>query len=88
MIYDRLKFPVFPVHTDEVLLADGILWIENQVLDDTNMKGKTLGMRRLQSPMNSMYPIKYMLKETLAHIMYILLTLGVWVVKVKLQYWR
>ena len=34
MIYDRLKFPVFPVHTDEVLLADGILWIENQVLDD------------------------------------------------------
>lgn len=63
MIYDRLKFPVFPVHTDEVLLADGILWIENQVLDDTNMKGKTLGRRRLQSPMKSIYPIKYMLKD-------------------------
>tara|TARA_R110001592_G_scaffold301737_1_gene573155 strand:+ start:298 stop:777 length:480 start_codon:yes stop_codon:yes gene_type:complete len=63
MIYDNITFPVFPVHTDEIILLDGLLWIENQVLDDTNMKGKTLGIRRLQSPMKSIYPIKYMLKD-------------------------
>jgi len=63
MIYDKIHFPLFVVHTDEIHLVDGILWIENQVLDDTNMKGKTLGVRRLQSPMKSIYPLKYMLGD-------------------------
>ena len=68
MIYDKIKFPIYPIHTDEIILADGILWIENQVLDDKNMKGKTLGLRRLQSPMKSMYPIKYMIKDIRAYL--------------------
>ena len=63
MIYDKIKFPVFVVHTDEILFVDGILWIENQVLDDTNMNGETLGLRRLQSPMKSIYPLKSMIKD-------------------------
>ena len=63
MIYDRLKFPIFTIHTDDVVSADGLLWIENKVLDDTNMKGKTLGIRRLQSPMKSIYPLKYMIED-------------------------
>ena len=50
MIYDRLKLPIYPIHTDEILSVDGLLWIEDQVLDDRNMKGDTLGLRRLQSP--------------------------------------
>ena len=68
MIYDKLQFPIFPVHTDEITLVDGILWIENQVLDDKNMKGKTLGMRRIQSPMKSIYPIKYMIKDIRSYL--------------------
>ena len=63
MIYDRLKFPIYPIHTDEILSVDGLLWIEDQVLDDRNMKGDTLGLRRLQSPMKSIYPIKYMIQD-------------------------
>ena len=63
MIYDKLVFPVFTVHTNDVELVDGILWIENQVLDDKNMKGDTLGVRRLQSPMKSIYPLKSMIKD-------------------------
>ena len=63
MIYVKLKFPVFVVHTDNVELVDGILWIEGEVLDDTNMKGDTLGLRRLQSPMKGMYPLKYMIED-------------------------
>jgi len=63
MIYDRLNFPIYPIHTDDVIGVDGILWIENQVLDDRNMKGETLGIRRLQSPMKSIYPIKYMIED-------------------------
>jgi hypothetical protein len=63
MIYDKIEFPLFVVHTSNVELIDGILWIENQVLDDRNMTGKTLGLRRLQSPMKSIYPLKYMLRD-------------------------
>lgn len=68
MIYDKIKFPIFVLHTDEIMFVDGILWIENQVLDDTNMRGETLGLRRLQSPMTSMYPLKYMIKDTRAYL--------------------
>ena len=46
MNYNDINFPVFVVHTDNVELIDGILWIDNQVLDDRNMKGDTLGKRR------------------------------------------
>ena len=63
MIYDALEFPLFVVHTDNVELIDGILWVEGQVLDDTNMKGNTIGIRRLKSPMNGMYPLKYMVDD-------------------------
>ena len=54
----NFEFPLYVVHTDEVIEADGILWIEDQVLDDKNMSGKTLGKRRLQTPMKSLYPLK------------------------------
>ena len=63
MDYDNIDFPVFVLHTDNIELIDGILWIDNQVLDDTNMLGITLGMRRLQSPMRGLYPLKYMLTD-------------------------
>ena len=35
MNYDNIDFPVFVLHTDNIELIDGILWIDNQVLDDT-----------------------------------------------------
>jgi hypothetical protein len=63
MNYDKIEFPVFVLHTDNIELIDGILWIDNQVLDDRNMSGKNLGIRRLQSPMKSIYSLKYMLND-------------------------
>ena len=63
MIYDKIEFPIFVVHTDNVELIDGILFIDNQILDDRNMKGKTLGIRRLQTPMKGLYPLKYMIED-------------------------
>ena len=63
MDYNNIDFPVFVLHTDNIELIDGILWIDNQVLDDKNMSRKTLGIRRLQSPMKSLYSLKYMLEN-------------------------
>ena len=45
----KYKFPVYVVHTDNVELIDGILWVEDQVRDDKNMSGETLGKRRSQT---------------------------------------
>ena len=66
MNYDKIEFPVFVLHTDNIELIDGILWIDNQVLDDKNMSGKNLGIRRLQSPMKSLYSLNYMLNDEAA----------------------
>lgn len=59
----EFNFPLFVIHTDNVEEIDGILWIEDQVLDDKNMSGETLGVRRLQSPMKSIYPLRYMIED-------------------------
>ena len=63
MVYDEIEFPIFVLHTDNIELIDGILFIDTQILDDTNMSGKTLGLRRLQSPMKGLYELKYMLED-------------------------
>ena len=70
MNYDNIEFPVFVLHTDNIELIDGILWIDNQLLDDLNMKGDTLGKRRLQSPMKSIYPLKYMLNDVREYLIH------------------
>ena len=64
----NFEFPLYVVHTDEVIEADGILWIEDQVLDDKNMSGETLGKRRLQTPMKSLYPLRYMINDEIGLI--------------------
>lgn len=44
-----IKFPVFSLPSIDWYKMDGVLFInEGLVLDDTNMPGKTLGIRRLQ----------------------------------------
>ncbi len=63
MVYDKIIFPVFVLHTDNIELIDGILFIDNQILDDTNMLGDTLGKRRLQTPMKGLYNLKYMVED-------------------------
>ena len=52
---DKLVFPCFVIHSDNVELIDGILWLDDQVLDDKNMSGHTLGIRRIQSPICLLY---------------------------------
>lgn len=64
----EISFPVYVVHTDNIELIDGILWIDDQVLDDRNMPGDTLGKRRLQTPMKSLYPLKYMIENEIGLI--------------------
>jgi hypothetical protein len=45
-----IEFPVFRLNTDEIREEDGLLLLNERVLDDKNQQGKTLGVRRLQTP--------------------------------------
>jgi len=62
----QIQFPIYVIHSDNVEELDGILWLDDQVLDDKNMQGETLGMRRIQTPMKSIYPLRYMIEDEIS----------------------
>lgn len=65
-----IQFPVYRLPSSNWRLIDGLLFIDGQLLDDTNMPGKTLGHRRLQTPFHAdliklpkgSYEVTYLLK--------------------------
>ena len=59
--YKNLKditFPAFLLPSSNWSLQDGILFLDNMVLDDQNMPGKTLGLRRLQTPFRTLVNLR------------------------------
>jgi len=58
-----IRFPVYVVHTDDVATRDGLLWCDGKVIDDYNVKGHTIGIRRLQTPQKDLYDLKYKLDD-------------------------
>ena len=58
-----IQFPVYVLHNDEVEERDGLLFCDTQIVDDKNVQGKTLGIRRLKTPHKNLYPLKYMLDD-------------------------
>ena len=61
----KILYPIY-ILSEEPEEIDGLLLIADQVVDDKNMPGKTLGMRRLQTPMKSKYPLRYQLDDEVA----------------------
>ena len=59
MKLEDIRFPLYVVHSDEVLRRDGVLWVDGAVLDDTNVHGESLGERRLRTPLKNMYELKH-----------------------------
>ena len=59
MKLEDIRFPLYVVHTDEVMRKDGILWVDGAVLDDTNVEGQSIGERRLRTPLKNMYDLKH-----------------------------
>ena len=62
MKLENIKWPVYVLHSDEVEERDGLLFCDTQIVDDKNMSGKTLGVRRLQSPHKNLYQLKVMIE--------------------------
>lgn len=54
----KVAFPVYLIYTDNWDLADGLLFLDNMCVDDTNQAGKTIGIRRMQTSYPTLYPLK------------------------------
>jgi len=55
----KIKFPVFILPNSNWELIDGLLLIDNQVVDDKNMPGASLGIRRLQTHFTELVPLRH-----------------------------
>mgnify|MGYP003148396597 FL=1 len=58
-----VNFPIYVLHTDDVVLRDGILWCDGDVVDDKNVSGETIGVRRLSTPYKNLYNLKIMIED-------------------------
>lgn len=44
--------------SDNIWKEDGIVYVDGHIVDDRNMPGKTLGMRRIQTPFRNLLPLR------------------------------
>lgn len=57
---NKIRFPVYELPSGNWQKTDGLLFIDDKIVDDTNMRGDTIGMRRLQTPHHKkLLPIKH-----------------------------
>ena len=54
----KVRFPIFVLPSDNWHISDGVLFLEHFVLDEKNMPGKSLGVRRLQCCRQDLLPLK------------------------------
>jgi len=58
--YDKILkmvvFPIFALRSEDYWVRDGLLFIDNLVVDDKNQSGTSIGIRRLHTP-HKLYPI-------------------------------
>jgi len=55
---NKIKFPVYVLPSGNWDRQDGLLFLDGKIVDDRNMSGDTLGMRRLQTPHKNIFPLK------------------------------
>jgi hypothetical protein len=54
----KIEWPVYALPSSNWELADGLLFLDGQLLDDKNVKERTLGLRRLKTPLQGLMPLR------------------------------
>jgi len=54
---NKVKFPVYIMPSGNWERQDGLLFLDNKIVDDRNMRGDTLGVRRLQTEHKNLFPL-------------------------------
>ena len=57
----QIEYPVFVLPSGGWELVDGLLLIDNKVVDDKNMEGRTMGQRRMQSAHKDLLVLRKMI---------------------------
>ena len=60
---NKLRFPVYNLPSGNWDRQDGLLFLDGQIVDDRNMTGDTLGLRRLQTPHKSLYSLRQQVED-------------------------
>ena len=68
MVKFDLVYPVYVLNSDNIWEQDGIVFIEDQVLDDLNQTGDTIGQRRLRTPLKNLFPLKFQIDDVVGLI--------------------
>lgn len=55
---NKVRFPIYVLPTGNWDRRDGLLFLDDKIVDDKNMSGDTLGMRRLQTPHKNLFSLK------------------------------
>lgn len=66
--FHTIAFPIYVLPNDNWWYQDKVLFIDNQVVDEKNMPGSTLGIRRLQSGRKDLLPLKKAIMDVSALI--------------------
>lgn len=53
----KINFPIYVLPSDDWYITDGVLFVNEKVLDEKNMPGKTLGVRRMQCGRKDLLPL-------------------------------
>jgi hypothetical protein len=56
---NKVKFPVYILPSGNWERQDGLLFLDEKIVDDRNMSGDTLGIRRVQTPHRNLHPLKH-----------------------------
>ena len=56
---NKVKFPVYILPSGNWERQDGLLFLDGKIVDDRNMSGDTLGIRRVQTPHRNLHPLKH-----------------------------
>ena len=59
--FKKLDFPLFLLESSNWETVDGLLMLEGKVIDDRNMPGETLGLRRMLTPHKNQYHLRNMI---------------------------
>jgi len=54
----NVTFPVFLLPSDNVEVVDGLVFVDNMIVDDRNVAQEKLGLRRLITPFKDLLPLR------------------------------
>ena len=60
-IRTAIEYPVFLLPSGRWELHDGLLFLEDKIVDDRNKEGRTLGARRMQTAHKNLFQLKKMI---------------------------